>query len=890
MIIVKNRVLYFKKKIDFFLTYIDLSAHLAVACVTVLIWFPVRHGLNAFLRTVEMETTSFFQNVLAGIIAAIIPSTIAWILKKLNHRKTISPYLKSKLYCLLSNTYNNSGNEICKKIVPKIIHIFYHRKTFLVPSQKEMTEKLLNFITTPNLHRTKIAWVIGPAYSGKTTVAINLLEDLITKEKYRSIFRKVDRKIKYFDLSRPDFDAKALMDLEYNKLYDRLIIIDNFHKLPSEKCLTFAVTLREWPTFATIVLSRKPDEFLNQDIQIAKLEEEIDKGFKLILEPLDAQISSLTPTEYSSLIYRYNLSPAEENAAILFHLAGIVDGNSTSNDITQTFLDFYSGKPINIEMSQFFISVIAASIFSGGVSLEMLRNLVPDCDLLHHVHDAVNSGFLQPSPEIGDDYYLFHETLARYYIRHSYAKNRMYYRKTFKSLCKLHRYNIYQKFLYSVLLLNSEKPHAYDEVFLVCNYRNMLDQMNLIAELEPQAKFLYGREFGILYDRLGELRQASEAYDIYLSHGTNKADAILKLVQVNHQFYSKYEHEYPQMAISSDPYIRLLFKYWKAHIEMHKGIFSFDNFSEVVFEWEQHMEKILSVWKYEGLHLLRRTYFDYFRIYYMQGLLNYKKLELLKSTTLRARLSELPEFNAYYNKFILGHYIHYELMFELGIFNETASPEELNFVFGEKAGFIPSPNDMNCIMESALYFYKESYNFLEKIGDKTAFFVQCRYMEIQAARGLYEEAWEFFQRFYTFANQERNDYYLGCANLYMSKLLLIKRVDPTLLVERASSSLEHEIFLKLETAKKYFHSADLSNPYIDCYINLYEALLNYLLRSPQNPSQAKDEFDIKCEDLLCVGKKYNYFRFLKVLEFNKGKSLSFQQIYNIIRFFPFVAQ
>lgn len=889
----KNRVLYFKEKLDFLLTHINWLLYAVVILVASLLWLPFKQLVSNLSLHFQTQPSQLEQDVIAGILATILPSGMVWIVKRLKGGKALASRAKAWLYRLLSQIYYDNEGKVFAKPIPRIIHIFYRRKSFLIPSQEQVTKDLLEYIMRPDEAGPRIAWIIGPSYSGKTTTILNVLIQIITNTHYQSAFYQIDRKIKYYDLSRPNSDINYLMSLKPGELRNCLVIIDNFHSLSAENCLVCANQLSKWDSFATIVLTREPHEFLNQDMQIAKLETAIkEQGRPFNLPPLDVNSSSLKPSYYATLTTQYGFVPENENAAIIFHLAGILNWHSENKtNFTHIFSAFYNGTADNGVENQTIVAVIATSLFSGGISMSTLKGVLKGCNPMLYVRMLVNSGFLQPSPEISNEYYLFHETLARYYIQHTYQSYRKQYQAAFLALMSIDGATLHQRYLYSRLLLQiSNEDTQYDVLFLNSNYKNLLNQMNFIASLEPKARYLYSREFGILYDRIGLLKSAETAYQDYLEQGSNRADAILKLVQVNHQYYQKYRDEYPVMLADPDPYIRLLAKYWKLHIEMHTGTFSFAQFSDLITEWEMYLNPILTSHPYEGMHLLRRTYFDYFRVYYMQGILDYTKLDLLRSVTLRAALLKLPEFSAYFNKFVYGHYLHYDVVFKLGIFHDPATEEELRFVFGDKQEVLFSGCDLEKIVDLALGFYAEACNFMEQVGDKTAYFVRCRYMEIEAARGKYEQANTFYQNFYAFAKKEQSDYYKGCAELYISKLLLIKRFDPREVPSMDTSALYNEIMNRLDNAWRYFHSADHVNPYAETYIILYRTLLQFITDGAESPKQARKRLRDGSAALVALAQKNNYLRLKKILGLIDEEHLSFATAGNIIKYFPFVAQ
>ena len=889
--------MYFRKKLDFILTHLNWFFYLVFVILSIILWVPFRAVISGFITSLSYEVSDFLLNVIAGILTTVLTGGATWLFSKLRFGKRWALIIKVKIYRHLLNKYELHKGRLHQFIIPNIIRIFHRNKVFIVPEQRIIVQTLLDFLMNYKNHDQKIFWITGEAYSGKTTTILFLLIELITVFRYEQVYQILDRKIKYFDLARIDAHVDAVFQIKPDDMRDCLVIIDNFHRLPSEMCLAYAEHFVKWTTLATIVLTREAHEFLDQDTQITKFEDFIKQyGIRLNLRKLDIRNSGMKNSDIARLSSLYGLNPFLENASIAFHLAGLVNQNTNSNtefNFTKIFSRFFNGQAYGEKYANFFIAIISTSLFSGSFSISEVKRIFIDDKWDWHIRMFLSSGFIKPSPDIDKEFYLFHETLSKYYMIQTYNIYIEEYKYIFSKLNELNKNNLQVHYLYSrLLLINDKNKMKYDLLFLKSNHMILLEQLIFIGRLEPSAHSQFCREYGILYDRVGHLKKAVDAYSEYLYQGNFRADAIMKLLQVDHTMYENYSGEFPALMMDGNPYVRLLSRYWKLHLEMHNGTFSFVEFAEIMHEWEEFAEQILATYPYDGIHLLKRSYFDYFRVYYMQGILDYKCLRLLSSQKLSSLLFQLPEFDAYYNKFVYGHYLHYDLMYKFGIFQEFATTDELNIIFGDKGNLIASSRQMEEIMHLANSYYTEAYTFMEKAGDKTAIFVRCRFMEVLGALGDYDKAIVFYKEFYMFAKEEGVNFYMGCAELYIAKILMIKRFDVTQIDGMNIELLNIEILDLLNSAEKNFYTDSKINIYTDVHISLYRMLLLYVIEAPVNPKLAKRKFVVRFKELEKNAHEKNYYRMKKLMMYinNNGYYLSFSMISNIVRFYPYVSQ
>ena len=172
----------------------------------------------------------------------------------------------------------------------------------------------------------------------------------------------------------------------------------------------------------------------------------------------------------------------------------------------------------------------------------------------------------------------------------------------------------------------SKAKKIFGQVVTNSNFINLHDEMIFLFDQKICDISDYYKEMGILCDRCGKLHDARRFYSLYLDAEKNP-DAFYKLVQIDHKVIDKYPDIKSAALNSSDIYINSLAKYWEIHINMHRGIFQFQTLFNLAICFEENVDYIINAYLYDGIHLLRRLYFDIFRLYYLEGIF---KPELLK--------------------------------------------------------------------------------------------------------------------------------------------------------------------------------------------------------------------------------------------------------------------
>lgn len=832
----KRNVRYFKKHIDWIISHLFVI----VGILSAAILLCHKHSIMKLTSMLLQSTSQITNSFLSDLLILLISFMITWFGSKVKVFKKSIPLLKSRIYMILLNSYCKDQGRIRHFLIPKVIKLFYSYHRLILSDQQGITDSILNILSKETAFQCEnVFWVIGKGFSGKTSCILNLLSDMITKTQYYYLFSKLDGHIEYFDLARDDSSIESIFQGYKRGQYDKsMLILDNIHKITQDKGIrTINDMTRDIHAFALIIIMRPLEEFIIQKETIALFNRTINNVGHAPYYLSQIQYEYDVKKQFEDFMEKYQLNCFNNNGAILFHFVKLYIKSTQAPETVCIITDFLNGKQEGL-FGLLIEYIVTASLFTGSFHVSTIKKELGKIYSARKIKRAIRAlnqiGFLNSYPNETGNYYFFNEELAKFYFAHTYSKYCENYQNILQNLSEYYRKEnqVYLTYLYSFFLpKQASDQQLFEKVAINVNYKILLNEVKYLLRLEPRLHKKCHKELGILYDRCGELNQALQEYKQYYeqSNVAEKPDAFFKIVQMEHNYYWENLDEAVHYMSYSNDYDRLLAKYWAIHMNMHCGKFQFDDMTFLINELEKFASQLISIRPYDALHLIRRTFFDFFRLYYIQNISDYQKILALNCNKLQSVLKgNLEEYPAYYNKFVYGHYLLYDVLFRLGIWGEYISEDEYSAVF-EKTTFIKYQDTKNIttVIEVALGFYQEAYDFLYKIGDKTYYFVNCRYMELLAAAGEYKQPKEYYLEFYRFAQHEKVIYYQACAEIYLFKVEFLHLFDPNVI----SSPLFYreqvkEAAARLERATSFYRQAD-SNPrnqYAEVMVDLYDTL------------------------------------------------------------------
>lgn len=898
-ILMKRNVRYFKKHLDWFISHLFVITGVVSAAILLC----HKHSIMKLVSMLLQSTSQITNGFLSDLLILLISFMITWFSSKVKVFRKSIPLLKSHIYTFLLNSYSKAHGGIRSFLIPKVIKLFYSYHRLILSDQQGITDGILNTLSKRTAFQCEnVFWIIGKGFSGKTGCILNLLSDMITKSQYYSLFSKLDGYIEYFDLARDDSSIESIFQEYKRGQYDKsLLILDNIHKITQDKGIRIVNDMvRDIRAFALIIIMRPLEDFIIQKETVALFSRTIsDVGYApYYLKQIQYEYD--VKKQFEEFMERYQLHHFNNNGVILFHFIKLCIKSKQAPGTVRIVTDFLNGKHDGL-FGLLIEYIVTASLFTGSFHISLIKNGLEkkySARKIKRTFQALTQiGFLNSYPNETGKYYLFNEELAKFYFAHTYSKYREDYQQIVQNLSEHYgkAERIYLAYLYSFFSSEcTSNQRLFEEVAINANYKILLREIKYLIKLEPGLHDKYHKELGILYDRCGELYQALQEYKQYYEQSidSEKPDAFFKIVQMEHSYYWKHIDEAVHYMSDSNDYNRLLAKYWTVHMNMHCGKFQFSDMTLLINELEKSANQLISFHPYDSLHLIRRAFFDFFRLYYIQNISDYQKIIALNCDKLQSLLKRnLEEYPAYYNKFVYGHYLLYDVLFRLGIWGEYISEDEYSAIF-KKSSFIKYQDTKNIktVIKLASGFYQAAYDFLYKIGDKTYYFVNCRYMELLAAAGEYNKPKDFYLEFFRFAQNEKVIYYQACAEIYLFKVEFIHLFAPEII----SSSLFYgdqvkEAEAHLERAVKYYKQAD-SNPqnkYAEIMVDLYDTLFQFYINRKNSKFLKTRLYKIKksCTVL-------NYYRELRIITFIESKEykLSPSDLKAIISYYPIVAQ
>lgn len=909
----KHRVLFFKPILNWILGHYH-TLLLLISIGIAFILFPLfKNNIIIFFNDRNIVLSSFQENIFSGLIVTAFSSLLTGICYLIRRNSKNARWIKRKTYNICTYIYKNVHiPKALKNFISYMVNLFYFHNRETIQTQQYVVNDILNSLSNTISSQKRVYWVKGSSYSGKTTTILNLLIDLISKAEYNQLFQKLDGNIVYFDLSKSDMSLENLIiEYEVERFSNCLIILDNLHKLSGRSCLKILkkVVLHNH-AFALIILLRPPEEFLSENERVNELKTIImENGIEYTLTPLESH-DFIIRQEEQFIAFCQSFFPLEqggENSEIAIHLYTLYCKKAFDSFNLLPEIQSFLGRNDNIicTISSELQAIIACSLFTGSFNFKILVKCLPQiseikCRKL--MNKLTKIGFVTNYPNSLEDFY-FHERIAKFYFKVSIKKAHYnnFYLELFQQLSKTFasNNNSILDFLYCMMAQDTIKAKKIFEcVVNNVNFMNLYIEMQFLFEQKVCDIANYYKEIGILCDRCGKLKEARRFYSLYLDT-ERSADAFYKLVQIDHKSINKYPEIKLSALNSTNLYIKGLSNYWEIHVNMHHGIFEFQKLVNLADVLQEKVETIIADYPYDGLHLMRRLYFDLFRLYFLEGIFQPEKLRLFvgnRSKIFRILKSKLEEFEAYYIKFAVGMMLGQDILFSLAIEKTGLNLEKYNFLFENRLVLEHSKTfDYRVIAKETIRIYSQAIEMFDKIGDKTAIFVKYHMYNIKLLLiddGNFSECERFYEDYMAFATRENILEYQAYAETFKLKMSLIQLSSPAIIESYGNDQydeLKNIIKQKLELAQKYeeLASPEAGNQYAQLRLNLYSVLFSFFIKKI-----SLQEFENEIKNIKEMAQERKYNRELKIIKYIEkyNYKLSPESIRIIFTFYPIVPQ
>ena len=867
------------------------------------------------LKGMEIVTSDrnmpvIYIEIIAGVVITTIGFACSLTLKFIKFlvskhtRKRSTIGIKRCFYRALRYFHYNKNAPLLSAISPRILNLFIHKSLLEIPERSENVSTITSILENSE---KKTTWICGEAYSGKTTLLLQCVDE-ITNNKL--LFDEFEHNIYFYDLGIIDtriFDVKEI--LKTDKRSKSLLIFDNLHKLEKENDLIEFINMLETVKAKDktdchmIIISRPLSEFCFS----VEIENRFDRYFREKAQKIDLNclewhdvkanennlythikrsIGNLEMfDDFCNILLERNYIDLPSNVAIQLYILYVSNHRNEDKAFLSEIFTILNGKksgPASKPDLHILSFIILGSLFYGSFDKRWLYDYLKKnlnkkefLDAKKTINKLLNAKVIVLLHPNNNEQIIFHEKLAQYYFE-KITTNINFSGVNLKVISELlNNYICMDKnataWKYYMLIRNS----LFDDFIANANYKTLqYDLEKIISKPAKLSKIDLLREQGVLYDRMGKLALAATCFREHFNISED-GRIYINLIQADHTNYNK---DYLlKLCEKKDPYLNLAAKYWIEHINIHKGEFNFNTFMDMVTIKREQIDSIIASSPYDGMHLLRRIYFDSLRCFYLAGTLNFDEYKKITKTDLQKYLLDnLTEFNAYCDKFQYAHYLQYDLLQKkaLGRHNEGLL-DEANLVLASRDEKLANIS-IDAIMDTAVKYYNKSKKYMFSMGDKTYRYVDLRIAELEMAKkdatlesieNIIQEKIKPF-----IADSESSevdvDEYVGYGFTYKLKALLIQKgiMPQSDDIDSKSGKIFNGIEDEIEYCKnkiKYHHkqyhdSLGSSNAYALFRLEFYD----FLGRSINDTK----EIETRLNNLLIKADKNNFKREKALIE------------------------
>lgn len=684
-------------------------------------YYVLYKNINVLIN--NSVTVSKWREIISIMLPIFIELIISGILSVFKFYKKIFNLYKTleyKLYLLFSNS-NISYFFKCK-----FINLFNRNNLLAYDSQSDVISAFINNIDE---HKNKFFYIFGDNNSGKTSMISLLCERIASDKKYFSL---LDGKIMYICKSFNDQQIqKFIDDYMHNKFSNCYIFIDDIGQfsLKSQRILwsniisplikngiTYSKLLIIITDFANSYLKNKLSDY-NNELKIKK--------FQIINDTIDYY----EPEEkINTILENYDIT----NKKVIKWIDCVCKSNGfklintlhNENKITKT--------------KTLFICFIVASRYSKIVDIKLIKKMFTGLGYSGISFNVLllylfNKSAFMFFPFLKDHVYI-NENVTEFYLS--------LFRKSECYLEILKQFEIYNNFenndeekwllnCEKSLLLNINDKTKQDLLFAKAfnsgNYKFLLEELNKLMCVFNKSDETFCKELGYLNEKNGYRNLAIDYLRKYISQSKDIneiSQTRLLLFEIEHH-YNQNVSEIKKITKFKDPFLSLQAEYWLEHIKIEKGEFNYNRLLDII-------NKYNNIREYEDklnyFHILRRMYSDLARTYYLIGEINKNIFSDFKYKMDNSCLrNNHVEFDEFFKLLTKAHYIHYDLIFQLGFYGRFK--HDCDDEFGS------NPN-LEDITHQAIKEYSECENNFKNHGDKAWITIQIRKDELKLSLAI----------------------------------------------------------------------------------------------------------------------------------------------------------
>lgn len=781
-----------------------------------------------------------------------------------------------KCYRILLYFYNMCNIQMIDRILQKFINIFTSKNNLTIDKETFNIEIIRKNIISNK--ESKIFFLVGESYSGKTYTMLSLLKNIIINDRFLEIYEKSNGKFAYCDIqTNNDLEnfKRRYMSNQYNNY---ILIIDNIYRSSESTIFELIDFLNKevLSALSIIIVMRKPEEFLFNSQQIKFLYKQIKKiGTTIEFYSLDTeyrkQSNQLIYNNLDLASYCLTDEDVKEYPFLIIPLA-LIEKSNNQLISKKVFANIINGEKTDLFL--FCIIITTSCIFSESIEKKKVFELAKKYKisklkvkkLLDQLYEANLISF---------DYYnlnnkkiFMHEKISSFILNKTYCHNETLYYDLSSNLYYYYKKNenIFLQWAYSLIvrdsISNEYNKNIFDVILLNSNHKSLIDLINQLKHLINVKNITILREISLLKKLSGN---HEESINILLDYfdKSNDLRAIINLIEVKHSYLFKYKYLF-ELYDTKKSYIYQSFLYWKIHINMHAGSFLINDMIDQLKIFNNSIDFLINENLFEGIYFLKRWYLDFYKLLYIQGSLNIKPL-----LTYSNMLNQIKEFvSKNISDFIYtimiycqADFIQYIILFRynfLGILpnmldNELVNNQQTRLMTVEE------------YYDYALNLYEEGIKNLKATGRRSIWAAKLRLADLLMLKANKENDFIFIEEavisFLNYSHDVHRPEFTAMALTFLLKIYLIKK----LIFKNKLFNTDYNIEEVIEKAKNNYNIGDdgIINKYGLIRISFIEIIYDYLSKH----DIAKFESDLN--NLESILKKNNYSRELHVLNFIK---------------------
>jgi hypothetical protein len=707
----------------------------------------------AILKGVHSSQATVGSWALTAVLVVVAAGALWKLRGSFSVASTATFTMKRFFYRRLRNQTPLGGHAAVSRLAAAIINQHFTSIRFKRRDQNSVADRVVNAIRSG----TKIIFVEGVSGAGKTATSLIAIDKLLTDGE--AVISDYARRILYFDLSvDPSSIETFIRNCASGLLHDAFVIIDNFHRIPPESIASFSELITGvQPQCRALIVLTQPRQFVtlspSANIDAFDFAEKNGAWFKLT-PPRSAEIPGIFPrsTHCDAISQGLDrLGVARDDAVRWVAHASLERVFQMARDEKDHSLLDLMGCGASTEelpparLLRLVAAISALSIYRGAFSAEDLRVAIAALSpgrffntgrhALHLEFRCLKrNGFVLEA--VGRSrVFVFHQTLAEY-LKERFSTVPAFADAFLAAGSALRkrdwvRSDPLMDWLYAVELRDYDAARRTFSSAL-CSGAYAMMRRALLRNDRSGSSDSMDYECGVLAEKVGAWTDARVMLRNFVSSRVGdrdtRAKATISLIEAEHGPESRSQ----LLAISQDDlssdFVRASARYWLLHLDAHEGNFDTAQMDDVLSALEENRTRFVIDHRYDFLHLARRAFFDRVRFHYLAGSCDGSILKSIYDRPIAGYLAaHHVAFSAYLEKFVFGHCIHYDYVFQLGVLGIRPTVDE--FILPSTAS-----NDLDGMIDAAIGYYQSAMNRFAVFGDKTKDYIKPRLYEMQMIR------------------------------------------------------------------------------------------------------------------------------------------------------------